>query len=261
MKKWMETETRVGGHFSALVPGCLTHHGGSNSRKGDFEIGTTGHYLEIKSPKSQAGQMVLIPDFERKRFDYSPRSLYRLGPHGQSLVDLATAEFDTITALAGGENYHLDAAQPLLLAALHEAAVAKKTAFFASLGDDMMPLVFSRPRLADHIRIRAAVRRKQSGSRPINKGDIPTAVEMFKKIGQDIQISDRGKITGSSKMDGFSISFGKNVVVFSGLGTNEASARILGTTRNLNLMLVVDVFGVQDPKDLNDFIEYAQSHR
>lgn len=259
MKKWMQHEIFAGEYFATLVPGCLKYHGGHNSYKGDYEIIGTNQYVEVKSPASQGGQIVLMPDEDGKVFKVSPRSVYRPGVNGQKLVDFASTRFNEIMDLEGGEGYGLNVDESLLLSTLLESCVSKNTAFIVSVGDDGLPLVFSRSRLSDYIQIKAVVRRKKSGSRPINKRDIPAAVEMFRLMGQKIEICPRGKITGSSKIDRFSVTFGKNTVVFSGLGTDEASARIYSKTRNLNLMLVLHISGTQDPEELEKFIQSVKT--
>lgn len=144
------------------------HAGGSDSTVSDIHCvpldSQNDFYIECKHSPCQSGQFVLIPDYESKRFAWSPRNANPELAHDPDVQDIITRmnqEFDTYSnAGTSGVTISWLNSETSFARIIKKMYEHKRAALIITNGFDLIPLTS----LDSHFDVTATYRIKKSGS-------------------------------------------------------------------------------------------------
>lgn len=232
----------------------FVHMGKADSTVSDIRVdikGSPKFYVEVKMDASQCGQFVLLPDFENKKFVFSPRNDSTETTATKKIISYMDNRFDDFSD--GGILEMYDSVYYEWVIEHYKNLGAKYiiTAYYDNF------IIFPIEKFADYFNIKATYRVKRSGSRAPTKTQQAKVIDLLKEhtssfsysiVGDDLIVQGEGL----EEKDRFDID--NNTYYLAG-HPNGYRVRILSKTANLNVIFSIFLKKyAQDPSDLTAFV-------
>lgn len=216
--------------------------GGSDSTTPDILVKCAKgprFYIEVKKSPAQSGQFVLLPNNERKVFEYSTQNNSKVNTFSQLTISHMNNDFDAYReAGTKGKAIPITAGDDVFSKWIKEYYGNKGVKFFITNNFNIIPI----GNIERYFDIKATYRVKKSGSSAVGERNIIEIISFIKSNYSNVRISrDRGKIFATMSADLHNAKFilcGKEYM-FSKRG-EEYEIRKLSNTRNANVIFSID---------------------
>lgn len=228
------------GDFAKFCP-----QGGSNSTVSDVLVlcDNQEFFIEIKEPKSQCGQFVVIED--NGFFIYSPRNKTIINQYATEIINfmnLNFAKYSNITT--AGIKIEIDSS--ILVDWIKKYySEQKKVKYFVS-GNSQSPIIFNVQNFEKYFDVIAKYRIKRSGSSNVSKKN---RKEVCVVLNRDFNIDERNIrieenkliVETSAILEKHKFSIGVNSFQLSKISSSEYVVRQLSKTKNANVIFSISL--------------------
>ncbi len=222
----------------------FVHQGCSDSTKSDILV-TRGNdelfYIDAKLSPAQCGQFVLIPDMQKRVFEYSPRNVNRVNCYAEEIIRFMNSDFELYTnAGTRGENIIFDSSDKVFADWVIKIYKDKNVKFFITNNYTILPV----EKFGEFFNVTAKFRIKRSGSCSVNRyrlEDVKKCIlNMYKGI--NINTSD-GKLYAETETDIDKQRFvvGDYEYMFGLRGDGRYEVRQLSNTFNSNVIFSIEL--------------------
>lgn len=125
-------------------------------------------FIEVKSPKSQAGQFVLQENKAEQSFEFSTKNATEKSPEAQKMIDDMNKGYDTF-ASPTTKGIPLNTEENVLYSHIKQYYLKKGARYFITKNDDY--IIFPIESLENYFDVSAKFRIKKSGSAHLPKSD------------------------------------------------------------------------------------------
>lgn len=235
------------------------HEGGSNSTTSDIAVtykGTAIFYIEAKSPNSQCGQFVLIPDKEKKAFIYSQRNKSKLNQFSQEIILEMEKNFD-FYANIDNKNHPLPDKPQLYSKWIINYYKEKGVKFFITKNRNSF-IIFPPEKLLQYFNVSATYRVKKSGSSNPNQKDF-SHIKFY--LTQKYPASTIEQVNGKTQITNYAEGKQKYKIrgseyFFSPIDDNNAYIKKLSNTCNSNVIFSISIkMDIDNTTDMQEFLE------
>lgn len=232
--------------------------GGSDSTVSDILVessdGRPLFYIDCKMPKCQSGQFVVLP--ENGRLVFSSKNKSPLNKFSKQIIEYMNDNFDKYKDV-NTKSISIDLSTSILEGWIKNHYKELSTKFVITCNLDNKFIIFPLDKLSTYFDISANYRIKGSGSRYLNKTDSSIVKSYLEKQfnKEFIEIyKDGKKCFAKFKTNNLTsnFKFSINDTKFQ-LSTSNAITK-LSNTRNPNVIFSLKYNKIDDPNDLNIFI-------
>jgi len=231
------------------------HFGKSNSTLSDIKVtaGCSSFFIEVKAAKAQAGQFVLLPDYNDRKFIFSPANQTEANEYTTAMTDHMNAGFELfINAGTRGQALALDSHIYSLW--IMDYYRSKGVRFFMSKKNHYIILPLDR--FEHYFDVTAKFRMKRSGSSEPSPGSMEQIVDVLKSQYGATDPVITGKklfVRGDSAISKQHFKIGQAEYRISPKTENQFEIRKLSDTYNSNVIFSTSLKAPQDPADLQLF--------
>lgn len=218
------------------------HFGGSDSTIPDILVKhKTGSnfYIEAKNTPAQCGQFVLLPNIEKKCFDYSTKNNSTLNTFSKKIMDYMNRDFDSFReAGTTGKTIEMNNGKEIFSEWIKGYYANKGVKFFITNNFNIIPI----ERFGDYFDVSAIYRIKRSGSNEVGKNRISKVSNYISNNYNGVRINyEGGKLFVSSPTNLHNSRFiiDGNEYMFS-IRDNSYEIRKLSNTYNANVIFTID---------------------
>lgn len=233
--------------------------GGSDSTVSDIRVMTKSNkefFIEAKHTPSQCGQFVLIPNEERKQFNFSPLNASKLTKNVQTIINHMNNNFDLfLESGTKGTNIIFDSCEDIFIDWVIDYYKDKNTKFIISNNYTILPI----NRFEHFFNISGTYRIKKSGSSGVamsQKDAVIKHLSSLKLKGFKYYYNNGHlDVFTSDNVDKNTFKIANNTFMFS-KRENSYEIRKLSNTYNANVIFSIDI--KNNVKGLTDqeFIKY-----
>ena len=231
--------------------------GGMDSTESDIAVVKNNEidfYIEAKDSKAQAGQFVLIPDEESKKFIFSPNNKSTPNEMTDIIIEHMNKDFDRYNnAGTAGESINLK--QDVFAGWVIGHYEGNNVKYFISYDSDYV--ILPTRKFTSYFDIIAKYRAKKSGSTDPSKKDYMIIKEKILEIYPNATFIEEdnklfAEITDELTVEKFQLD--KYTYYLSPIDNAELyRIRRLSNTKNLNVIFSIELVKKQDKDDLDEF--------
>ena len=216
-------------------------YGGSDSTIPDILVKCANgsrFYIEIKKSPAQCGQFVLLPNSERKVFEYSIKNNSKLNKFAQLIINHMNNDFDAYReAGTKGKTIQITADDDVFSEWIKEVYANKEVKFFITNNFNIIPI----GKIERYFDIKATYRVKKSGSSTVGERSIIEIISFIKSNYSNVTVcQERGKIfVISASLHGTKFILGGKEYMFSKREA-EYEIRKLSNTKNANVIFSIN---------------------
>ena len=239
------------------------HKGGSDSTTSDIAVtykDTPMFYMESKSPNSQCGQFVLIPDKIKKVFIYSPKNKSQLNEFSQEIILEMEKDFE-FYADSDNKNHPLPDNPKLYSKWIINYYKEKGVKFFITRDLNSF-IIFPPEKLLQYFNVSATYRVKKSGSANPTIKDF-SQIKFF--LTQKYPAATIEQINGKTQISNYSEGKQKykikdSVYYLSPIDDNNAYIKKLSNTFNSNVIFSINIkMDIDNKADMQEFLKIINS--
>lgn len=222
----------------------IIHYGKSDSLNSDIFIRTLNNnlWIEVKKPKAQSGQFVLLPDENKRLFDYSAKNKYSLDKYSQAIIDYMNESFDKYFQ-SGTKGSYINLDEDLFYDWIINYYHSKGVEFIITFSDDFV--IFPTNKIKSFFNVKCKYREKKSGSSSVkNEKEKFKLISKIKELAQVSEVlnSEEGLFFFSSdELDKCNLIVGKYHYMIKRIEKNKYEVRRLSNTRNSNIIFELDL--------------------
>lgn len=253
MEKWKEFELDCTNYLNKNYGKFFYHLGFSDSTVSDIKYcnGNKEFYIEAKMPYAQSGQFVLLPDFQNKKFIFSPKNKSTKNTYTDLIIRYMNKDFDKyMNAGTAGKDVLIN--QNLLSDWVISSYRKKGVKFFIT--KDNGYIIFPIEKFGEYFKITAKYRIKKSGSSKVSKSRQADVIDIINSMNIIFELLDDFNIASNMLLDKKRFKVLDSDYMFSYLKDNIYRIRKLSNTRNANVIFSIKLLKNQDARDLNNFI-------
>lgn len=238
--------------------------GGSNSKISDIKVIDKDFFIEIKSPRSQCGQFVVLPNGDQ--FKYSERNIITENEYSNFIINYMNDNFstfyDVIKKRYGSVNIYVD--NYILVNWIINFYKTKKVKYFITKKEDNY-IIFPLEKINNYFNIKAVYRKKTSGSSCLPCIDVPAIRIFFENMKIKFKLEELGSnkqwiIITEHALKDKKIVINKVRYQFKKYKDNIYIIRKLSNTNNHNVIFSINLIkNYQEEEDLISFLEDIQS--
>ncbi len=233
------------------------HNGGSDSTISDIQVlynNKIRFLIEAKMPKAQSGQFVLIPNSDKRIFEFSPKNKSQENELTDIIISYMNTDFNTFNnAGTSGKNLNID--NSIFAKWIVSYYKSKDVNYIISKFKNSF-VILPIHKFDEYFNINAKYRIKKSGSSPVGKTRAPKIIKILERNFWfiDSHIDDKKLfINSSTELDKHKFVFENNDFMFSKKGNNLYEVRKLSNTYNMNVIFSIELLKNQNTDDLNAF--------
>lgn len=218
------------------------HYGGSDSTIPDILVKCRNgfnFYIEAKNTPAQCGQFVLLPNIERKCFEYSSLNNSPLNTFSKQIMKHMNCYFDAFRkAGKKGENIDMNNGEKIFSEWIKEYYTNKGVKFFITNNFNIIPI----ERFDNFFNVSAIYRIKRSGSSEVGKSRISTVRDYISNNYNSVSIHHKGGklyVSSSTYLHNSRFSLGDNEYMFS-KREDLYEIRKLSNTYNANVIFSIN---------------------
>ncbi len=234
----------------------FTHEGKSDSTVPDIKVVTKKNiqfYIEAKHSPAQCGQFVLLPNIEKKVFDYSKLNSTPLNDYSKIIIDNMNSNFEEFKeAGTAGKSIEFKDCEKIFYNWIIKTYKDKGVKFFITnnnviLSIDEFPYYFS---------VSAKYRTKRSGSSSVGSGNIEKVKQYVQSLFPNVELKttfDKIFIYSNENLHNKRFILGKNKYMIS-MRDNYYEIRKLSNTFNANVIFSIELKSNDSGISIADFI-------
>jgi len=255
-------ETECFNHLQTVYGSACTleHFGKSNATLSDIKV-TTGHssfFIEVKDTKAQAGQFVLQPDCEERRFIFSPANQTKANQYTDAMIEHMNADFESfLNAGTKGQALNLDS-RIFTLWIMHYYQ-SKGVRFFMSKSSRSQGgqyVILPLERFGHYFDVTAKFRIKRSGSSSPSPGAMEHVIDVLTRqygITDPVITGKKLFVTADPSVSKQHFRTGGTEYRIAPKTETRFEIRKLSDTYNSNVIFSTSLKASQDPADLTLF--------
>lgn len=230
------------------------HLGFSDSTISDikFDNGQNSFFIEVKMKSAQSGQFVLIPNFEKKQFEFSPRNKSQIDENVKIIINNMNKNFE-LYANSGTGGLEINLPKNVFAGWITDTYQKRGVKFFITKGRDY--IIFPISKYQDYFNISCKFRIKRSGSSNIPKYLQTDALKKIKAEDPNCIVKKSFEIESFKDLDKFSFTIGENNFILREKSPNLYRVRKLSNTKNANVIFNINLVKEQDKEDLKAFVD------
>lgn len=232
--------------------------GESDSTISDIKVTLENHdsfFIESKFAEAQAGQFVLIPDDDLRKFTFSTRNKSLMTSATRSIIDSMNENYEYFSDNTGVKKISLP--ETLLAQWIKEYYITKKVEFVISGNKEFVILPLEK--LEQYFAVTAVYRVKKSGSRSATKSDLTLMAQFIKSMYDCEAVVSEDEILCSLNFESKKYikipDETRYLLVKSTSNPHAYTLRRLSNTANSNVIFSLKLKSGQDPLDLVKFHE------
>lgn len=230
--------------------------GGMDSTVPDIAVMKNGkieYYIEVKDPKAQSGQFVLLPNDSTRTFVFSPKNKSEQNEMTDIIIGYINSDYDRFNN-AGTAGEQIDIDETVFLKWIVDHNRDRLVKYYMSFYNGYV--VFPIRKFADYFDVSAKFRIKKSGSSDTPQKKKETVKNTIKNHYNSAVFSDDGKalvVELNEKVDVDRFSIGDYTYYLSIMDNGKYRVRQLSNTYNMNVIFAISLKKKQDPADLKEF--------
>lgn len=254
MEQWKKFELECNDYLNEKYGDYFNHMGFSDSTVSDIKYKNNDNtfYIEAKMPSAQSGQFVVIPDYEKKEFIFSPKNRTKEDENTKIIIEYMNENFD-IYSNPGTSGKSIEIDQDIFSNWIVNYYKQKGVKFFITKGDDF--IIFPIEKYSNYFHISATYRIKKSGSNNVPKNRQKEVIEKLNTMNIEYEIIDDFKIHSTQNLDKVKFTSGDSEYMFRKFEENIYRIRKLSNTRNPNVIFSIELIKNQDENDLGTFLK------
>ena len=260
VNKWKEFEKGAISYLKNEYGDFFELKGESNSNTSDilFRKEDNNFFIEVKMPEAQCGQFVLIPDGEKKKFEYSLKNKTKKNNYTCEIMKYMNNDFEKFKK-SSTSGIDLNMTDLTFYNWIIEYYKEKNVKFFITKSDKDY-IIFPIEHFSCYFEVTAKYRMKRSGSRHLSKLSKNDFEKALKKEFEKVNIFYEFKgldIATDEELDGRKI-YGENrTYLLRKKGDKLYKVRQLSNTKNSNVIFSIklkdNILEKQKKEDLDKF--------
>lgn len=253
MEKWKLFELDCNAYLNKKYGNFFTHFGFSNSTISDikYENNKKMFYIEVKMPSAQSGQFVLLPDYQNKKFIFSPNNKTKPNKSTDFIIAYMNKHFEKYAHVDSiGQNIDID--PKIFNEWITNTYKDKGVKFMITKGKDY--IIFPINQYGNYFFITAKYRIKKSGSSKVPKSKQQEVLKKLTQMNINFELTDDFNIKSNNHLNKLKFQVDDSEYMFSYFKENIYHIRKLSNTRNANVIFSIELRKEQNPTDLENFV-------
>lgn len=254
MENWKKFELECVDYLNKTYGNNFHHLGFSDSTTSDIKYisNKNSFFIEAKMPSAQSGQFVLLPDFDKKKFVFSPRNKSKIDGNVEFIIDHMNKNFSKYKN-AGTRGEEITLSQELFSNWIINNYKSQGVNFIITKGLDF--IIFPIERYGHYFEITSNFRVKKSGSSSVPKSRQNDVLSYLNSKNINFVLLDDFMIKSSEAIDNMKFSIKDADYMIRKSEKDIYKIRKLSNTRNANVIFGIKLINEQNPSDLNQFRE------
>ncbi len=252
MEKWEEFEIDCTNYLNKTYGNYFKHMGFSDSTTSDirYEKEEDSFLIEAKMSSAQSGQFVLIPDYKKQEFIFSPRNKSKLDDNVEFIINHMNDNFIKYKNV-GTRGEDINISQEVFSDLIVNTYKEKGVEFLITKGRDF--IIFPIEKYCEYFKISAKFREKKSGSSNVPKSRQKEVIAKLNDMDIEYELLDDFLIKSLQELDKNKFSIQDSNYMFSRYKENVYRIRKLSNTRNPNVIFSIKLLKEQEGSDLEKF--------